>query len=53
MLQDRFFLGNILQKDIKFPPIRKYGRRANEKLCGKEEDFEVTDISTIASDRDL
>jgi len=27
--------------------MRKYGRRANEELRGKEADFEVTDISTI------
>jgi len=26
--------------------MRKYGRRANEELRGKEADFEVTDIST-------
>lgn len=33
--------------------MRKYGRRANEEVCSKEADFEVTDISTIAPDRDL
>lgn len=53
MPQDRFFPGNIPQKDIKFPPTRKYGRRANEKLRGEEADFEVTDISAIAPARDL
>lgn len=51
MLQGRFSPGNILQKDI--GPMRKYGRRANEELRGKEADFEVTDISAIAPDRDL
>lgn len=53
MLQDRFFLGNIFQKDIEFSRMKKHERRANEELRGKEADFEVTDISTIAPDRDL
>lgn len=40
-------------KGYRVLPMRKYGRRAYEKLRGKQVDFEVTDISTIAPDRDL
>jgi len=44
-------------KGYRVPSMRKYRRRANEELRGKEVDFEVTDISTIyiykVSDRDL
>lgn len=47
MLRDGFFLGNILQKDIKLLRMKKYGWRANEELRGEEADFEVADISMI------
>lgn len=33
--------------------MRKYGRRVNEEVRGKQTDFEVADISTIAPGRDL
>lgn len=49
MPQDKFSLGNILQKDIEFLLRGNMEGGANEELRGEQADFEVTDISTTES----